>query len=70
MFPDLSMLAAMMQEPMKEYLERKGYTQIAVTGNVFNAPEAVDDNTSFYDTPEEMAAFILQVFVDMTKEGN
>ena len=65
MFPDLSMLAAMMQEPMKEYLERKAYNTITVN----RLPDG-ESETDVYDTPEEMAAFILQVFVDMTKEGN
>lgn len=67
MFPDLSVMVELLREPMAEYIERKGYTQIEVTGNVFNAPDTPDDNTFYMDTPSEMADFIINAFVEMTK---
>lgn len=69
MFPDLSALAEMLREPMKEYVTRNGYTTITIEGEPTRdetKPHIVSVNTTKLNSSDEIAEFIINAFVEMT----
>lgn len=61
MFPDLTMLAAMMKPAMIEHLERQGILAMKLF------TETTGDHVKHYDGTNEIADFILNQFVALTE---